>query len=461
MASSVSTVSFSEGPLFRQLLSFALPLMAVNILQYVYQAVDMAVVGQVVGDVGLVSMSNAVNAVFLVNAFVIGLSAGGGVVVARAVGARDVAAQRRAYAATLMVALLASAGIAAAGVLLARPAFTANAVPAAALDGAVAYTTVLCCGAAGPFLMNAAAAFLKAQGDAWTPFALVGAATIVNVALDLVLVGPAGLGVPGAAVATVAAQGLSALLALVLVRRRFAAGRVLGSNVLAGGFSADVRAVLSVGVPSAVQMAVVNLSYALVTGMLNRYGVDVAAAAGVGLQISTIAGLPCWAIGQAITTAAAQCVGAGELARARDVARLGARLNIGVTLGIQVLIQLLAPAIVGLYGLTQGAPFDIAVLYLRITCSVNGLFYAAMYSFDSFALGAGSPRLVLANSLIDAFIVRFGLAFLLSGTLGVGYVGIFLAQATSPVIPAIIGGLYARHWSRSRGVIGVQRSRTA
>ena len=87
MASSASTVSFSEGPLFRQLLSFALPLMAVNILQYVYQAVDMAVVGQVVGDVGLVSMSNAVNAVFLVNAFVIGLSAGGGVVVARAVGA--------------------------------------------------------------------------------------------------------------------------------------------------------------------------------------------------------------------------------------------------------------------------------------------------------------------------------------------------------------------------------------
>ena len=93
MAFSSSTVSFSEGPLFRQLLSFALPLMAVNILQYVYQAVDMAVVGQVVGDVGLVSMSNAVNAVFLVNAFVIGLSAGGGVVVARAVGAGDVGAQ--------------------------------------------------------------------------------------------------------------------------------------------------------------------------------------------------------------------------------------------------------------------------------------------------------------------------------------------------------------------------------
>ncbi|WP_080799929.1 MATE family efflux transporter [Arabiibacter massiliensis] len=452
MASSASTVSFSKGPLFRQLLSFALPLMAVNILQYVYQAVDMVVVGQVVGDVGLVSMSNAVNAVFLVNAFVIGLTAGGGVVVARAVGARDVAAQRRAYAATLAVALLASVGIAVAGVLLARPAFMANAVPAAALDGAVAYTTVLCCGAVGPFLMNAAAAFLKAQGDAWTPLVLVGAATFVNVALDLVLVGPAGLGVPGAAVATVVAQGLSALLALALAWRRFPAGRVLGCGVFASGLGDDVRAVLSVGVPSAVQMAVVNLSYALVTGLLNRYGVDVAAAAGVGLQISTIAGLPCWAIGQAITTAAAQCAGAGELARARDVARLGARFNIGVTLGIQALIQLFAPAIAALYGLAPGAQLDIAVLYLRITCSVNGLFYAAMYSFDSFALGAGSPRLVLANSLIDAFAVRFGLAFLLSGALGFGYVGIFVAQAASPVIPALIGGAYLRHWTRSRGV---------
>ena len=450
-------LSFSEGPLFKQVLSFALPLMAVNLLQYLYQAVDMVVVGQVVGDVGLVSISNATNAVFLVNAFVMGLTAGGGVVVARFVGARDRAGQRRAFAATLLVALMFSVGLAAVGVLLARPAFTANAVPAAALDGAVNYTIVMCCGAVGPFLMNAAAAFLKAQGDARTPLVLVGVAAFVNVGLDLVLVGPAGLGVMGAAFATVTAQSLSAVLALVIVWRRYPEVRPFrrgsaGARGLSVG--ADVLSVLRVGVPSAVQMAVVNLSYALVTGMLNRYGTDIAAAAGVGLQISTIAGLPCWAIGQAITTAAAQNMGAGELIRAREVARLGTALNIGVTLSIQVLIQVLAPTIVALYGLTNPAALDAAVLYLRITCSVNGLFYAAMYSFDSFALGAGSPKLVLVNSLIDAFVVRFGMAFLLSGALGFSYVGIFVAQAASPVIPAVIGALYLRHWSRSRGAVG-------
>ncbi|MEG0461939.1 MATE family efflux transporter [Gordonibacter sp.] len=484
-------LSFTEGSQFRRLLAFALPLMAVNLLQYVYQTVDMVVVGQVVGNVGLVSISNASNAAYLVNAFIIGLTMGGGVMVARAVGASDVAGQRRAYAATLVVALVTSILVAVAGVLWTRPAFVANGVPEASLEGACAYTLVICCGCWGPFLLNVAAAFLKAQGDARTPLALVGVSALVNVVLDVVLVGPAGFGVVGAAYATVVAQGFAGIAAFVVTWRRYPGGRLWGAGASVPGsrfvaadssdgvdgagaadvgrrmreghagsscgafcawLAADIAAVLRVGVPSAVQMAVVNLSYALVTGLLNRYGTDVAAAAGVALQISTLAGLPCWAIGQAITTAAAQNRGAGKLARAYEAVRLGAALNVGVTMGTQIAVQLLAPAIVGLYGLSTPESLDIAVLYLRITCSVNGLFYAAMFSFDSFALGAGSPKLVLVNSLIDAFAIRLGLAVLLSGVLGLGYVGVFVAQAASPVIPAVIGGLYVHFWARCQGV---------
>ena len=125
------------------------------------------------------------------------------------------------------------------------------------------------------------------------PLQLVGVSALVNVALDLVLVGPAGLGVVGAAWATVVAQSVAAVGALVVVRRRFPGGRLAGAFSRSGDVpvGASVIEVLRVGVPSAVQMAVVNLSYALVTGLLNRYGTDVAAAAGVGLQISTIAGM--------------------------------------------------------------------------------------------------------------------------------------------------------------------------
>ncbi|OUO91329.1 MATE family efflux transporter [Gordonibacter sp. An230] len=459
MANFNSDSLFSEGPLLRRLVAFALPLMALNLLQYVYQTVDMVVVGHVVGEAGLVAISNATNAAYLVSAFVMGLATGGGVAVARAVGADDVPGQRSAYAATLLSAVGTAGLLALAGAVLARPAFAANAVPPVAFDAAVAYTQVVCTGCAGSFLLNAAVAFLKAHGDARTPLLLVGMSALVNVALDLALVGPAGLGVEGAAYATVIAQGVAAAGALVVAWRRYPGARVLaGRGRAAGAFGglgdglrlgASVAAVLRVGMPAAAQMAVVNLSYALVTGLLNRYGTDVAAAAGVGLQISTVAGLPCWAVGQAITTAAAQNMGAALPLRACEVVRLGARLNVGVTTGVQVLVQLLAPAVVAAYGCAPGsAAHDLAVLYLRITCSVNGLFYAAMFSFDSFALAAGSPRLVLANSLVDAFAVRFGLAFLLSGVLGCGFVGIFVAQAASPVVPALIGRAYVRRWSR-------------
>lgn len=295
--------------------------------------------------------------------------------------------------------------------------------------------------------MNAAVAFLKAQGDAHTPFALVGVSTLINVGLDVVLVGYLGFGVVGAAYATVAAQGFVGLVAFSVTPRRYPGGRLQRLGMPKGRICL-IAAVLRVGVPSAVQMAVVNVSYALVTGMLNRYGTDVAAAAGVGLQISTLAGLPCWAIGQAITTAAAQNKGAGNLARVYESMRLGTGLNVAVTMGIQITVQLLAPTLVVLYGLSTSASLDVAVLYLRITCSVNGLFYAAMFSFDSFVLGAGSPKLVLVNSLIDAFAIRLGLAILLSSMLG--YMGIFVAQAASPVVPAVIGGLYVRFWARRK-----------
>ena len=85
---------------------------------------------------------------------------------------------------------------------------------------------------------------------------------------------------------------------------------------------------------------------------------------------------------------------------------------------------------------------------LRITCSVNGIFYASMYALDSFALASGAPKLALANSLIDAFIMRMGLAWLLAASLGCGFIGIYAAQAAAPVPPALIGFAYLRLWAR-------------
>uniref|UniRef100_UPI0025A5D652 MATE family efflux transporter n=1 Tax=uncultured Adlercreutzia sp. TaxID=875803 RepID=UPI0025A5D652 len=319
-ASADHTSSLLEGSAPKRLAAFSAPLVAANLLQYVYQFVDMGIVGNVVGETGLVAISNASAIVFIISSIAIGLMSGCTVAVGNRVGARDEQGQRRAFAASLGVALLGAAAITLAGCAFAKPIFTLMGVPDASLAQTAAYLEVVSLGTAGLFLLNAACAFLRAQGDSAGPLAIMAVSAAANVALDLILIAGAGLGVVGAATATVAAQGAGAAFALRLARRRYASARsVLRSMREArerGKAIAAARDVLRVGVPMAVQQAVINLSYVLVTAWLNSYGPTIAAASGVGLKISTVAGLPCWGVGQAVSAAVSQSIGAGMPERA-------------------------------------------------------------------------------------------------------------------------------------------------
>ena len=444
--------SLLEGSAPKRLATFSAPLVAANLLQYVYQFVDMGVVGNVVGESGLVAVSNASAIVFIISSIAIGLMSGCTVAVGNRVGARDEQGQRHAFAASIGVALLGAAATTLTGTVLAHPIFSLMGVPEASLAQTAAYLEVISLGAIGLFLLNAACAFLRAQGDSLGPLAIMAFSAATNVALDLILIAGAGLGVVGAAVATVAAQGAGAVFALWLARRRYASARSLLRSARdgreRGKAIAAARDVLRVGVPMAVQQAVINLSYVFVTAWLNSYGPTIAAASGVGLKISTIAGLPCWGIGQAVSAAVSQSIGAGMPKRAVAFARSGCLMAVAVTVCIQVAVQLGAKWLVSLFGESSQELTEAAVLYLRITCSVNGVFYAAMYALDSFALASGAPRLALANSLIDAFAVRAGLAWLLSAPLGFGFIGIYAAQAAAPVLPALVGFVYLRLWAR-------------
>lgn len=444
--------SLLEGSAPKRLAAFSAPLVAANLLQYVYQFVDMGVVGNVVGESGLVAVSNASTIVFIISSIAIGLMSGCTVAVGNRVGARDEQGQRRAFVASLGVALLGAAAITLAGTTLARPVFLLMDVPDASLAQTTAYLEVVSLGAVGLFLLNAACAFLRAQGDSAGPLAIMVVSAVANVILDLVLIAGVGLGVVGAAVATVSAQGAGAIFALWLARRRYPSARDLLRSARdaqeRGEALAAARSVLRVGSPMAVQQAVINLSYVFVAAWLNSYGPAIAAASGVGLKISTIAGLPCWGIGQAISASVSQSIGAGMPKRAVEFARSGLLVSIVVTVGIQIVVQFGAEGLVSLFGESSRELTQAAVLYLRITCSVNGIFYASMYALDSFALASGAPKLTLANSLIDAFIMRMGLALLLSAPLGCGFVGIYTAQAAAPVLPAIIGFAYLRLWAR-------------
>lgn len=432
----------TTGNVRRSLVLFALPILLSNLLQAAYSLADMAVVGRWVGGAGLAAVSNATLLSFILNAAGMGLTLGGTVLIAQYKGAGDRSGQRATARALLQVSALAALLTAGLGVAAARPVFRLLDVPPEALDDACAYTYIISLGAGAVFGYYAVCALLRGLGDARRPLYFVAVAAALNVLLDLALVGPLGLGPQGAAVATVASQGLALILAARCLRGHAVFARRAGEDE-APAHPRVHRTILRLGLPFAAQMLIINLGYLLVTGLLNRYGVTIAAASGVGFKICAFAVMPGWAVGQALVTVVGQNMGAGAPERAALAVRAAVRLNVAVT-GLTVLaINLGAYPLIGLFSADPGVVTE-GVRYLRICCSAGTVVYSVMYAYDSFLTGIGAPGLATGNALLDGTLIRLPLAWLLGTALGYGFPGVYAAQALSPLLPALAGWTWFR-----------------
>ncbi len=432
----------TTGSVSKKLILFAFPLLLANLLQSFYSIVDMLVVGRIVGETGLAAISNASMISFIINSICFGVTMGGTVLVAQCKGARDETGQIETIGTLFSIALIASVLVTILGLLAYRPLFQMLHVPEDAMQDACDYMEIICCGTVFVFGYNAVCSIMKGYGDSKSPLYFIAAATVVNIILDMILVGPLGMGTKGAAYATIFSQGISLFISIVHLKRK---NFVFDFRLRNFAVKSDrLAAILKVGLPTAVQMVVVNISYLLITGMLNHFGVSVAAASGVGLKVNTFAGMPCWAVGQAVTAMVGQNIGADDIERVKKTTRIGLRLNILVTLAAVVFVQVFAEQIILLFDPASPEVMNAGVLYLRICCGVNSLVYAALYTFDSFAIGIGSANIAMINALLDAVIVRLPVSWLLAFAAGAGYAGIYIGQAVSPLLPAIVGLLYFR-----------------
>lgn len=441
--------SLLTGSVPKKLVVFAFPLLLANILQSFYNVVDMLVVGRIVGDTGLAAIGNASKLCYIINSICIGMTMGGAVLIAQYKGADDKKGQAESFQMLALLSLVSSLLVTIVSLATYQPLFKMLNVPADTYQDACGYMKIICCGTVFVFGYNAVCSVLKGLGDSKSPLYFVGIATIINVVLDIILVGPFGMGTAGAACATITAQGISFVISLFYLKRH----KIFFSMETQWKFMFQwdkLTAILKVGLPTAIQMVVVNTAYLLVTGMLNQFGTAVSAAFNVGLQINTFAGMPCWAIGQAVTAMVGQCMGAGQVKRIRKVVKISLLMNVAVTLVVVISIQIFAKPLILLFGSTSPEVVNDGVYYLRICCGFNSLIYAAMYTLDSFAIGVGAANVAMINALLDAVIVRLPMSWILAFALNMGFPGIYYGQALSPVLPAIVGLLYfmSKKWER-------------
>ena len=213
-------VDLMHGPILKSLLLFMLPILVSNLFQQLYNTVDTMIVGNVLGDTALAAIGSCGSIYELLVGFGIGIGNGLAIVAARSYGAQDDDLLKRTVTGSIVIGLIASLVITAAGFLGLRPLLQLLDTPAEILEEAYSYIIVIDLGVIVMFLYNLCAGLLRAIGNSVMPLVFLLISSGLNVALDLWFIAGLGMGVQGAAVATVIAQGISVVLCILYVMRR-------------------------------------------------------------------------------------------------------------------------------------------------------------------------------------------------------------------------------------------------
>ncbi|MBR6045034.1 MAG: MATE family efflux transporter [Ruminococcus sp.] len=323
MSARARSVDFVSGSLWDKILKYALPLAATGILQQLFNAADIAVVGQYTGEKGEAAMAavgaNTPIISLIINTF-IGIALGTNVVIANAVGSRDDRTVSKAVHTSVLISLIVGVCITGIGELLAEPIISAQNVPEDVLPMAVQYFRIYMAGVPVILLYNFEASIFRGVGNTRTPLLVLMMAGVLNVAFNLLFVLGLGMTVEGVALATVISNLISSSLLLRKLLRSEGAIQLRLRELRAD--KKVLMKILRIGIPSGMQSAVFSTANMLIQRSINSLGTTVMAASSAALNIEIFAYNVLNSFGQACTTFTGQNYGAGKLDRCKKVLKL-------------------------------------------------------------------------------------------------------------------------------------------
>ena len=441
----------TAGSVPKTLLSFSLPLFLSGRLQMVYNMVDMIVFGQFVGTAGLSAVAIGGEVLLLITFVAMGFSNAGQILISRHVGAQryDLVGEMVGTLFTLLESL--------AVIIMFVFLFTYQGIlrwlntPEEIWEYTRQYS--LTCVFGIPFLYgyNLVSAILRGMGDSKHPFVFIALASVINVILDILLVGPAGLGPFGAALATVIGQAVSFLFALRLLykNREHIHFDFHPSHFRIG--KRVIRPLLSLGIPMVIQSAAITFSMLFVNSYINSYGTVAVAVTGVARKLESMISVVSQAISSAGGAMISQALGARKTERVPKVV-FQALWIVAIPSAIFALITWRRPE--WLFGLFSSDP---AVLSMALTYVPVAMiqYLGCTLRPPNFALinGSGNSRLNLLVALLDGIFCRIGLSLLLGVVLAMGIRGFWYGNALSGLVPFLIGTGYliSGRWKNTAG----------
>ena len=433
-----STVKeMTQGKPSRLILSFAWPLFLSQLFQQLYNTADTLIVGNALGTEALAAVSSSGTLIFLMVSFFNGLSMGAGVVIGRYFGAGREDQVSRAIHTDIAVGLTAGSFLTVAGMLLTPTLLTIMNTDPDVMPQAQEYFFYYFLGSLALVMYNTLMGIMNALGDSKRPLYYLIISSLINIVLDLFLVGYLKLGVWAAAIATVLSQANSCVLCLRHLTRK---GQIYTVSFRKIRFHRDMlREILRMGIPSGVQNSVIALANVIVQSQINVFEKFATAAYGVHSKIEGFAFLPITSFNMAITTFISQNLGAGKYQRARSGARFGILCAVIMAETIGVLYFIFAPSLVSVFDRTEQV-----ILFGTRQARTASLFYfllAFSHSIASVCRGAGKAIVPMFVMLSVWCVLRVAYIFTVMQLFHeIGY--IYAAYPITWCISSIIYGIY-------------------
>ena len=433
----------TEGSVSRGLLSFAWPFMLSNLLQTLYNMVDMVIVGQYVGSVGLSAVSNAGHIQWMAMTIIMGLAGAGQTIISQYVGMKDKEGLQKIIGTMFSVLAILSIAETFLGIAFSEALLRLINVPEEAMGDAAA--SCKCCFTGFFFIAgyNYSSATLRGEGDSKHPFLFIAISAVMNLFLDVLFVAVFRWGTWGAAFATVLSQGLSFVTALVFLYRH---RESFGFDFKPASFipsRAQIKALFRLGIPMWTQMFLVNVSKLFVSSYINAYGLVVSAVDGVGGKISQVAMVVTNAFGTAGAAMIGQNFGARKHERIEKVVYMSLLWG-GLYCAVLAAIMLLFPE--QIFSLFNKEPDVLAMSHMYAPIgALNIMGFALRQPMLSLCNGIGNAKMGFIVGLIDGVVARVGLAMLFGLVFDMGIVGFWLGDICASFMPFLICGFY--FWS--------------
>ena len=424
---------FTQGSILKKLAAFMLPILGALVLQAAYGAVDLLVVGRFGSTIGLSAVSTGSQVLNLVTFVVTQLAMGVTVLIARYLGEKKPELIGSVIGGAAVVFTLLSAVLFVVMVGFARSISVLMQAPAEAVALTASYVRI--CGAGIFFIVayNLLAAVFRGLGDSKSPLLFVLVACVVNIIGDLVLVAGFHLDAAGAAIATVAAQAVSVVCAVVILLKKKLPFTIRKSDFR---LNLQSRKFLSIGLPLALQEFLTQLSFLALCAFVNRLGLEASSGYGVACKIVNFAMLIPSSLMQSMASFVSQNMGAGNPKRAKKAMFTGIGIGLAFGCAVFALVFFRGDLLSSVFT-TDAAVIQNAFAYLK-GFAPETLATAVLFSMVGYFNGSDKTVWVMVQGLVQTLLVRLPMAYIMSIQPNASLTMIGLAAPTSTVVGIVL-----------------------